>query len=553
MRWRTARAKLLPDEGALARLQPPLGRVAEPLDAAAGFLRRLTRRGYDRLGPLYPPAVLLAALQTQYVVFLGAIGILAIYVRMSSGEAGLILAAGLIVEGLWNLTAARRSWRQLVPVREWIGGRRDADTTAQAWREAAALPQTYIRAQLLSPWPVALLLAWCLFATWLLGLPAYAIAILASAGCVVALYSVALMFLLGESAMVPVLEDIAAALPEDVDIELTGVSLRARMLVVLPAINVASGLAVAGLSASGGHATLRDLGIDTLIVLAVAMSVSLVLTMLLSRSIVGPIRALREATERVSAGKLDTRVAVISSDETGELARSFNRMVSLLQERERLREAFGAFVDPDLAERVASEGVDVAGEEVELSVMFVDVRGFTSFAESALPHEVVARLNDLYEHVVPVILSHGGHANKFIGDGLLAVFGVPERYPDHADRAVAAALEIARLVGERYAGEVRVGVGVNSGRAVAGTIGGGGRLDFTVIGDTVNTASRVESATRQTGDDVLISHATRQQLTRAFAGFDERPEITLKGKAEPIRLYAPRAPAAARGAAGANR
>jgi class 3 adenylate cyclase len=276
------------------------------------------------------------------------------------------------------------------------------------------------------------------------------------------------------------------------------------------------------------------------------MSVSLVLTMLLSRSIVTPIRTLREATERVSAGKLATRVAVISTDETGDLARSFNRMVSLLEERERLREAFGAFVDPDLAERVAREGVDVAGEEVELSVMFVDVRGFTSFAESARPHEVVARLNDLYEHVVPVILSHGGHANKFIGDGLLAVFGVPERYPDHADRAVAAALEIARLVGDRYGGDVRVGVGVNSGRAVAGTIGGGGRLDFTVIGDTVNTASRVETATRETGDDVLISDETRRRLKREFAGFEERPALALKGKTETIKLYAPRTPSPAR-------
>src|SRR5205823_5874040 len=134
-----------------------------------------------------------------------------------------------------------------------------------------------------------------------------------------ALYSVALLFLLAESAMVPVLEDIATALPDEPDLERSGISLRTRMLIVLPAINVASGLAVAGLSASGGHATLRDLGIDTLIVVAVAMSVSLVLTMLLSRSIVTPIRTLREATERVSAGKLATRVAVISNDETGDL------------------------------------------------------------------------------------------------------------------------------------------------------------------------------------------------------------------------------------------
>ena len=108
-----------------------------------------------------------------------------------------------------------------------------------------------------------------------------------------------------------------------------------------------------------------------------------------------------------------------------------------------------------------------------------------------LAASVVARLNALYEGVVPVILSHGGHANKFIGDGLLAVFGAPERHADHAARAVAAAREIAQLVRQGGAGDLEVGVGVNSGRVVVGTIGGGGRRDFTVIGDPVNTVARV--------------------------------------------------------------
>jgi class 3 adenylate cyclase len=214
-------------------------------------------------------------------------------------------------------------------------------------------------------------------------------------------------------------------------------------------------------------------------------------------------------------------------------------MVSGLQERERLREAFGTFVDPDLAERVARDGTDLRGEEVEVSILFMDVRGFTSFSERAPAADVVARLNDLYGVVVPVILEHGGHANKFIGDGLLAVFGAPERLDDHADRAVAAALEIAARVQERYGDQLRVGLGVNSGTVVVGTIGGGGRLDFTVIGDAVNTASRVESATRTTGDDVLITEETRRRLTRDAVTWEDRPPIPLKGKTEAIRLLAP--------------
>jgi adenylate cyclase len=143
-----------------------------------------------------------------------------------------------------------------------------------------------------------------------------------------------------------------------------------------------------------------------------------------------------------------------------------------LAERERLRYAFGAFVDPKFTERVLREGTDLAGEDVEVSLLFTDVRGFTAYAETAAAREVVSRLNQLYGEIAPIVLRHGGHANKFIGDGLFAVFGAPDRLPDHADCAV--------------------GVGINSGAVVAGTIGGGGRVDFTVIADAMNTAARVE-------------------------------------------------------------
>jgi len=132
---------------------------------------------------------------------------------------------------------------------------------------------------------------------------------------------------------------------------------------------------------------------------------------------------------------------VLSTDETGALSRAFNDAVSGLEERERLREAFGAFVDPEIADRVLREGSVLEGDELEVSVLFLDIRDFTAFAERASAREVVALLNDFYEHVVPVLLRHGGHANKFVGDGLLGVFGAPDRRPDHADRAVAAALE----------------------------------------------------------------------------------------------------------------
>src|SRR5436305_1007519 len=153
---------------------------------------------------------------------------------------------------------------------------------------------------------------------------------------------------------------------------------------------------------------------------------------------------------------------------------------------------------------------------------------------------VVACLNELYEAVVPLIEGHGGHANKFVGDGLLAVFGAPERHADHAARALAAACDIAQLVREGVRGELRIGLGVNSGRVVAGTIGGGRRRDFTVIGDPVNTAARVEAATRLTGDDILITESTLRALGSTGDDFEERPSVPLRGKIGTVCLYTPR-------------
>jgi len=300
---------------------------------------------------------------------------------------------------------------------------------------------------------------------------------------------------------------------------------------------------VAGLAAD--DPSLRALGVGVLGAIVVAFTISFELSALLSRSLLAPLQDLRKGTERVTAGDLRVRVPVLGTDETGRMAESFNQMVAGLEERERLREAFGAFVDPQLAERVLEEGTVLEGEEVEVTVLFVDIREFTAFAERASAAEVVTELNAFYELVVPVLVRHGGHANKFVGDGLLAVFGAPDALPDHADRGVAAALEMAEVVRRAYRGRLRIGIGVNSGPVVAGTIGGGGRVEFTVIGDTVNPAARVEALTRETDDAVLVTEATCSLLGRDHGGFAERGEVTLRGRSEPVKVHAALAAASA--------
>ena len=215
-------------------------------------------------------------------------------------------------------------------------------------------------------------------------------------------------------------------------------------------------------------------------------------------------------------------------------------MVDGLRERERLREAFGTYLDQEVADYILSSEFDESGFEAEVTIFFCDVKDFTSFAADARAREVVSRLNELFEVVVPVIAAEGGHVDKFEGDGLMAVFGAPEAFRDHAERAVRAALEVDRRVNrEGEGGPFELGIGINTGRVVAGSVGGGGRLNFSVIGDAVNVAARVESATRQIGDSVLITEATRRQLGLRIPRSQERGSHELKGLERPIELFAP--------------
>jgi class 3 adenylate cyclase len=495
----------------------------------------LLRSLYRRLGPRYLRAALVLELAASHVVVAFGVGAALLYEPMTGSE---FLALMAVAQGLMlveNLLAYRLVARLLGPAERWLRDRRDP---AAAWRALTAMPERFLEWK---AYPVlGTILPFCAFATWELGLPWPSFFFIAAGGAVVLVYGLFLRFFVTELVVTPVIEDVAEGLPDEVEPSSTGVSLNVRLLLGLPVLNIITGVIAAGLS-SDGREGVAALGLDVLVAVAVAFTLAFELTLLLTRSIVGPLRELQAATERVAAGDLGVRVPVTSTHEAGRLAQAFNRMVAGLQERATLHEAFGAYVDPDVTERVLAEGAALEAEEVEVSVMFVDIRGFTARAERAGARETVEELNAFYDCVVPVVTRHGGHANKFVGDGMLAVFGAPEPRSDHADRAVAAALEIARAVRERFGDELSIGVGVNSGRVVAGTVGGGGRMEFTVIGDTVNTACRVEAATRETGDDVLITEATRERLSGERMRWTERPAMPLRGKRDDVRLHAPKA------------
>jgi class 3 adenylate cyclase len=251
-----------------------------------------------------------------------------------------------------------------------------------------------------------------------------------------------------------------------------------------------------------------------------------------------PIRDLAEGTERVAAGDYSQRLPVYQDDDLGALAASFNRMQAGLAERQRLQAAFGTYVDPALAARLLEQGDDVfTGERREVTVMFVDVRDFTPFAEANSAEDTVARLNALFEIVVPAVVDAGGHVNKFLGDGALAVFGAPNDLANHADAAVNAAVQIHRLVSERFDGELRIGTGINTGVVIAGTIGGGSHLEFTLIGDTTNVAARVEQLTKATGDAILLTQHTVDALASRPTRLIDRGFHVLKGKSAPVQVF----------------
>src|SRR3954469_16521488 len=501
------------------------------------MLRAVLRYLLDRLGARYPRVILGALFPLSFLVVLGGVWLLDLYVRLEPGRVWRILG---VTEGAGALEIAAALWgafRLSRPADRCLRANRTPETALRGWRALAGLPLDLLRYArglplVLNIVPISIYLAIELEGPFLPDL----LVLMAGTGVVVA-YSMFLRFFGTELALRPLLEDVSCDVPDGVDLGRTTVPLRWRLLVGLPVINVITGVAVVGLATDSP--SLRTLGVGVLVALGVAFTISLELSLLLLRSIVGPIQDLQSGTERVAAGDFTVRVPVVTSDETGRLAGSFNQMVAGLEERARLREAFGAFVDPGLAERVLEEGTELEGEEGEVTVVFIDIRDFTAFAERASAREVVAELNRFYDYVVPLLVHHGGHANKFVGDGLLGVFGAPDRLPDHADRAVAAALQIAEVVEEAYEGELRVGIGINSGSVVSGTIGGGGLVEFTVIGDTVNTAARVEEATRETGDVVLVTEATCRLLRHDHGGFVERRDVPLKGKAERVRLYAP--------------
>jgi adenylate cyclase len=492
-------------------------------------------RLYRRLGAGYFVLYLVFEVASAFLVCLATVGIFTLYTETSAGEFWRVASVAEGAVAVAVAYSAARAWKLTRPVVAWTRAGGPEENALEVWRCAVALPRRLVVANGWPPFaivgvPVAV------YSTLEFELPAYSALIIFAGSMVAVAYAAILNFFASELFLRPVLEHIGTRLPRDFGGAPLGVPLRWKLLGALPLINVITGVVASGLS-TDGSASLNDLGLDVVVAVGVAFTISFELTLLVTRSVLRPVDDLLQATQAVKRGDLDARVPVVSGDELGALAGSFNEMMEGLSERERLRGAFGSYVDPEVAERVLEEGELLEGQEREVTVMFVDLCDFTARAEASTARETVAFLNRFFDVVVPCVLEHGGHTNKFLGDGVLAVFGAPERLEDHADRAVRAAKAVADAVAERFGGEVRIGIGISSGPVVVGSVGGGGRLEFSVIGDAVNVAARVQSLTRELGDVLLLTEAALSAMKMRDSGVYARCKAELRGITEPVRLY----------------
>jgi adenylate cyclase len=233
-----------------------------------------------------------------------------------------------------------------------------------------------------------------------------------------------------------------------------------------------------------------------------------------------------------------------TGDELEDLANGFNSMVDGLRERDKLKSTMGKYMTPAVIKHLMAGEVELGGKSLDVTILFTDIRSFTSISEKMKAHELVALLNEYFSAMVGVVLAHDGAVDKYIGDAIMAVFGAPIPGPKDAENAVRAAINMRKKLillnaelEKRGIPEIRTGIGIHTGEVVAGNIGSPERMEYTVIGDSVNLASRLESNTKELGVDVLISDATYEK-TKHFIEARPVKELTVKGRAQPVMTYA---------------
>ena len=345
-------------------------------------------------------------------------------------------------------------------------------------------------------------------------------------------------YLLGERALRPVF---AEALGGELDEPVRSLGLGTRLVL---AWALGSGLPLIGIILTPVVVPDAELGVVWAMVFlaAVGLVVGLTITVIAAKSITEPLAKVRAALAEIGAGDLTTTLVVDDGAEVGQLQTGVNEMVAGVRERARLEDLFGRHVGAGVARQAIAEGATLGGEVREISALFVDLRGSTELARRLPPVEVVALLNRFFDAVVRCCDAQGGWVDKFEGDAALCVFGAPDPQSDHATRALrtarALAAELAPLRARQP--ELDAGIGVATGDAVAGHIGTERRLEYTVIGEPVNTAARLTEAAKDRPGRVLAEEATIDAASdEERACWVPAASVDLKGLAPGLAVWEP--------------
>lgn len=283
---------------------------------------------------------------------------------------------------------------------------------------------------------------------------------------------------------------------------------------------------------------------QNILIVVMILTVAFIIVYLFSRTLTLPIVELLHAARRIEQGDYAVQIKPSTRDEIGSLTVAFIQMVHGLRERQKIKEEFGKFVNPEIAERAIQGSLRLGGEKKHCTVLFTDIRGFTQFSESRQPEEVVDFLNRYFTAMVDSVTVTDGVVDKFIGDAIMAHWGALLPQKDEAKRAVNSALLMRQSLidlNHSFALEgiphINFGLGINTGPVIAGQVGSEKRLEFTVIGDAVNLASRIEYLNKEFGTDILISESTRRILGDDYH-LVAMPPVPIRGKAEPQLTYA---------------
>ena len=287
----------------------------------------------------------------------------------------------------------------------------------------------------------------------------------------------------------------------------------------------------------------RDLLIFTLVLCAIFVVLAFRLNSLVQNSIKNPIEEMLRIVEKVKNGDFTQRIRVLSNDEIGMLGDAGNNMIAGLAEREQIRDTFGKYVTPQIRDEILSGRIPLHGERQTATLLFSDLRDFTSYVEANDPEEVIKSMREYFTAMQAAIRNYEGLVLQYVGDEIEAVFGVPLKTADHADRAVQAALDMRRNLEELNSRRAllgktpfRHGIGIHTGPVLAGNTGSEDRLSYALIGDTVNLASRIEGLTKTLQWDILVSDEAVSRLSGSFPLKKEGPQ-TVKGFSKPIIVH----------------